>query len=321
MKKVISVILTLVVCLTVFAFAPVSADAAEISPKAGRVAVSSRTLYVRSGADKSASVIKSVYNGSHLTLIERSGDWWRVEYADSKFGYCHADYITVLSSEAATVNVKSGHLNVRNGAGTENKLIDVLYSGDTVLVLSETNGWSRVLFYGSKVGYVSSTYLKKAVGYLAIKLNVPSFKQTDSRWANVKIGSSGKTIAEIGCVTTSLAMTESFRTGTTIYPDAMSKKLKYTSSGSVYWPSNYKQVTSISGYLAKFYDILKSGKPVIIGLKNKYGSQHWVVVTGYKGGDTLKATNFTINDPGSKTRDDLQDFINVYPYFYKYLYY
>ena len=309
------------VCFSILGFLTLSADAAEVTLKAGRVAVSSRTLYVRNGADKSSSVIKSVYNGSYLTLYERSGDWWRVEYSDNKFGYCHADYITVLNSETAAVNIKSGHLNVRQGAGTENKLIDVLFPNDTVLILSEANGWSKVLIYGSKIGYVSSTYLKKSNGYSAVKLSVPSFKQTDSRWANVKIGSSGKTMADIGCVTTSLAMTESFRTGTTIYPDAMAKRLKYTSSGSVYWPSNYTQITSISGYLAKFYEILKSGRPVIVGLTNKYGGQHWVVVTGYKGGDTLKAANFTINDPGSKTRDDLQDFINAYPYFYKYLYY
>lgn len=321
MKKTLSVILTLFVCASLFVFSPLSADAAEVTHKAGRVTVSTRTLYVRTAPDKNASVIKSVYNGTHLTLLEKTGDWWKVEYADNKFGYCHADYITLIACETATVNVTSGYLNVRNGAGSDQKLIDVLYKGDTVLVLSESNGWSKVLFYGSKIGYVSSKYLKKTIKYSEIKLNVPSFKQTDSRWANVKLGSSGKTMGDIGCVTTSLAMAESYRTGTTIYPDAMAKKLKYTSSGSVYWPSNYTMVTSISSYLSKFYDILKSGRPVIVGLKNKYGGQHWVVVTGYKGGDTLKAANFTINDPGSKTRDDLQDFINAYPYFYKYLYY
>ncbi len=320
MKKAVIIILSFVFVFTSLVF-PLSAKAASNSAKAGKVTLTKGTLYVRSSPKTDATILRSVYNGTHLTLVEKSGSWWRVEYADDKFGYCHADYITVLSASEATVNVSSGYLNVRSGAGTSNKLIDVLFNNDTVLVLSQENGWSKVLFYGSKIGFVSSKYLKTAEKYGTINLNVPNFKQTDSRWANVKLGSSGKTIADIGCVTTALAMTESYRTGTTIYPDAMSKKLSYTPSGSVYWPSNYKQESSITGYLSKFYDILKSGKPIIVGLKNKNGSQHWVVVTGYKGGDTLKASNFTINDPGSKYRDDLQDFINVYPYFYKYLYY
>ncbi len=320
MKKVVVVLLSLIFAVTCVTL-PLSAKATSVSTKAGKVTLKSGTLYVRSSPKSSAEIIRSVYNGTHLTLTEKNGDFWRVEYSDGKFGYCHSDYITVLNASEATVNVSSGYLNVRNGAGTSNKLIDVLFNKDTVLVLSEENGWSKVLFYGSKVGYVSSKYLKNAIRYSAVSLNVPSYKQTDSRWANVKLGSSGKTMAEIGCVTTALAMTESYRTGAVIYPDAMAKKLKYTSTGSVYWPSNYKQESSITGYLSKFYDILKLGKPVIVGLKNKNGSQHWVVVTGYKGGDTLKASNFTINDPGSKYRDDLQDFINAYPYFYKYLYY
>ena len=39
------------------------------------------------------------------------------------------------------------------------------------------------------------------------------------------IGSSGKTIAQIGCATTGIAMLESYRTGSNIYPDAMSRKI------------------------------------------------------------------------------------------------
>jgi len=99
----------------------------------------------------------------------------------------------------------------------------------------------------------------------------------------------------------------------------MARKLRYTSSGNVYWPSNYKVVTSSSSYLSKIYNLLKQGKPVLLGAKNFYGGQHWVVVTGFTGG-TLTASNFTINDPGVN-RTTLQQFLNSYPNFYKYFYY
>ena len=125
---------------------------------------------------------------------------------------------------------------------------------------------------------------------------------------------------KIGCATTAIAMMESYRTGTTIYPDAMSKKLNYTSTGSVYWPSHYVTVTSNADYLSKIYNQLKQGKPVLLGAKDSYGTQHWVVITGFTGG-SLTAGSFTINDPGSNTRSNLQQFLNAYPTFYKYFYY
>ena len=128
-------------------------------------------------------------------------------------------------------------------------------------------------------------------------------------------------MSKIGCATTAIAMMESYRTGTTIYPSAMVKKLSYTASGSVYWPSHYTAVTSSSGYLNTIYSQLKSGKPVLIGAKNSYGGQHWVVVTGFNGGNSLTTSAFMINDPGSSTRSTLAQFFSDYPYFYKFFIY
>ncbi len=321
MKKILSLILSIVVIVGIMML-PINANASSVEAQAGLVSTASGNLNVRSKASASASIITSVPKGSYVTLLSRTGSFWYVEYADGKYGYCHADYIVSVSSTTATVNVSWGSLNIRSGAGTSYAKTGSLYKGEAVVILSSSNGWSKILYDGNKTGYVSTAYLKiTAPKYQAISLNVPSFKQTDSRWANVKIGTSGKTIGQIGCVTTGIAMMQSYRTGTTIYPDAMSKKLNYSSSGNVYWPSDYKVVTNSSGYLGKIYDLLKSGKPVLIGAKKSTGSQHWVVVTGYIGGDTLTASGFTINDPGSNTRTNLQQFLNAYPTFYKFFHY
>ena len=323
MKRSISILISLLILLSML---PLSASAADASSKAGLVSVSYGSLNVRSSASSSGSVLTSLPKGSYVTLMSKSGSWWRVEYGDGKYGYCHSDYISNLSSTVSTVKV-SGALNVRSGAGTSYARVGTLYNGKTVLVLSTSGGWSKILYNGTKTGWVSSQYLSSgstsgssSSGYSAVKLSVPSFKQTDSRWANVTIGSSGKTMAKIGCATTAIAMMESVRTGSTIYPDAMAKKLSYTASGSVYWPGNYTAVTSSSGYLSKIYNLLKSGKPVLFGAKNSYGSQHWVVITGFFGG-SLTAANFTINDPGSNSRTTLGQFLSAYPTFYKFFHY
>ena len=304
-------------------FLPHTAQAAAADPSAGLVNTASGKLNVRASASAGASIVASLNKGSYITLLSKTGAWWQVEYAKGRYGYCHADYITTVSGSAATVNTQSGTLNVRSGADTSNAIQGSLAKGETVLVLSSANGWSRILYRGTQTGYVSSQYLTMTrttttTKYAAVSLNVPSFKQADSRWANVKIGSSGQPIRLIGCATTSIAMIESYRTGQTIYPDAMSKKLSYTASGSVYWPTGYTAVTSSSGYLSAIYEQLKAGKPVLFGAKTSAGGQHWVVITGYTGGDTLTASGFTINDPGSNTRTNLQQFLNAYPIFYKY---
>lgn len=320
MRKALSLILSVIIVIGIMII-PLSASA-SVNSQAGIVSTTGGNLNIRSKASTSASVITSVPKGSYVTLLSKTGSWWYVEYADGKFGYCHADYIKIASSTTATVNVGWGSLNIRKGAGTSYAKTGSLYRGDVVVVLSTSNGWSKILYGGNKTGYVSASYLKlSAPKYSAVSLKVPSFKQTDSRWANVQIATSGKTIGQIGCVTTGIAMMQSYRTGTTIYPDAMAKKLTYASNGNVYWPSDYKVVTSSSGYLERIYDLLQSGKPVLLGAKKSTGSQHWVVVTGYVGGDTLTASGFTINDPGSGTRTNLQQFLNAYPTFYKFFYY
>ncbi len=323
MKKLLSILLTLIIALSIVVM-PIKSYGATLTSQAGVVSISSGKLNVRKSASTSSEIVNTLSKGTYITLISKSGNWYYVEYADGKYGYCHKVYIKPDSTKTATVKTKSTSLNVRSGAGTSYAIKDTLPKGEIVIILSSTNGWSRILYNGTKTGYVNNTYLNistTSTNYSKVSLSVPSFKQTDSRWANVKIGTSGKTIAQIGCATTGIAMMESYRTGTTIYPDAMLKKLTYTSSGNVYWPSHFKAVTNSSDYLSGIYQKLKEGKPILFGAKKSTGAQHWVVITGYSGGDALTASGFTINDPGSNKRTTLQHLLNEYPIFYKYFYY
>lgn len=317
MKKFLSYLLAAAVSVSLFSLAKTT-EAASSNVSAGVVATASGKLNVRNGKSTASTVVASLNKGSYVTLVSKSGSWWQVEYEKGKYGYSHADYIKSVTGTAANVQIQSGSLNVRNGAGTSYTVIGKLSKGERVIVLSTAGNWSKILYHGTKTGYVSSQYLGKNS---TIALNLQNFKQTDPRWANVKIGNSGKTIAQIGCTTTAIAIMESYRQGKTIYPDAMSKKLSYSSSGDLYWPSDYQVVTSNSGYLNAILTQLKQGKPVLFGAKKTSGKQHWVVIAGYSGGDTPKAADFTIRDPGSNTRTNLQQLLNEYPVFYKFFYY
>ncbi len=317
MKKLLY-ILSLGVMVLSFSFLCSASDAA------GKVVTSGGNLNVRSAPSSSGGVLTSLKNSSWLTVTEKSGDWYRVEYADGKFGWCHGDYIRYYSDTyEMRVAVSSGNLNVRSGAGTAYSVIDRLPRGDSVVILYGNDRWSRILYSGNKIGYASTAYLKspESSSYTAVKLTVPSYKQTDSRWSSYPIGSYGDTIGTIGCTTTALAMTESYHTGTTITPDKMVKKLSYSPSGMLYWPSYYSVSDAGSDYLSVIYSLLKEGKPVVFGAKKANGSQHWVTVTGYsKSSDSLSAANFIINDPGSNTRTTLNSFMSAYPYPYRLVY-
>lgn len=298
------------------------AKAASDATAVGAVTTGGGNLYVRSAPSTGSSVLASLTKGSYVTLISKSGDWWKVEYAQNQYGYCYARYITPVEGTPVQVDTGGNVLNVRSGPGTGYSRIATVKHGDTVMLRSTAGGWSRILYHGTKLGYVSSRYLVGVnnAGYPAVFLPVPSYKQTDSRWASYPIGSAGGTIGTIGCATTGIAMMESYRTGTTIYPNAMAKKLTYTTGGSVYWPSHYKVVTSQIGYLEAIYALLQQGKPVLLGAKKVSGGQHWVVITGFSG-NSLTPAGFAIHDPGSNSRTNLQQFLNAYPNFYKYFSY
>lgn len=313
-------IITLLIAVMLTAAVSINAFAAA-TPAAGTVTTASGVLFVRNSPG--GNIISSLEKGRTVMLAGEENGWYKVEYESGRYGYSSKSYITpITASEYKTVKTTLGRLNVRKSAGGE--IINSLASGSKVAVLSTSGSWSKVVYNGSSIGFVSSNYListDQNSGYKAIKLNVPDYKQTDSRWANHKIGNTNQTISLIGCTTTALAMAESYRTGTTIYPHKMEERLSYSSSGMLYWPSNYAATTDFNNYLSLIYSKLKEGKPVIVGAKKANGSQHWVIVTGVKATDTLKPTDFIINDPGTSTRTNLGHFFSTYHYLHKIVWY
>ncbi len=325
MKCLKTLFLAAVLVAALSGFAVTSA-AAGAGATAGTVSTVSSPLMVRRAASVESAVEATLAKGSTVTLISQSGSWWYVEYSAGKYGYCHASYITQhASSRAGYVSTASGALNIRTGESTASVVAAQLSKGTGLVILSENNGWSRVLYNGTATGYASSQYISAyadtQTAYKAIALPVPDYKQYDSRWASLKVGKSGKTLSAIGCVTTAIADLESYRQGSSaVTPATMLYQLSYNASGDVYWPSYYLNYTG-SDYLSMLYRQLSAGKPVILGAKTAAGRMHWVVVKGYTGGSTLNTSGFLVNDPGSNNRTTLAALMKEYPYFYKLEYY
>lgn len=271
-------------------------------------------LNVRTAPSTSASVKTKLWDGQVITLHEKEGNFFYVEYAPNSFGYISADYVNPLNLKTATVAVSWGTLNVREGASTSSKIKDTLNKGESVLILGTYGSFYKVLYDGNTVGYASKDYLTvgtTSTSGKAISLSVPSYKQFN--YSSLRLPGSGESVATHGCAVTSLAMTESYRTGKTVTPKTVIANERFTSSGALYWPSVY---TYGGSSLSAVYDKLAAGKPVIVHVKKSNGSTHFAVIYGFSGG-ALTAANFKISDPGSYTRKTLADLYKEYPVFVK----
>jgi uncharacterized protein YgiM (DUF1202 family) len=212
MKKYLySFLFALVLMVSFFGAEP--AQAAETSEKAGIIRTSSTNLNVRSSPSLSGSILTGLPKGSYVTLVSKSGSWWKVEYAQGRYGYCSADYIETVPVQTATVYVSGSRLNIRSGPSTSYAILSQYADRASVTVLSSAKGWAKVLFGGTRIGYVSETYLSYSStsapsGNSAVVLSVPRYAENDARWASVRLGSSRYTIGQIGCTTSAMAMVE-----------------------------------------------------------------------------------------------------------------
>lgn len=320
-RKIFTYTVFLMCFILHFSIFPIQTEASSLIPKyAGVVKTSYGKLNVRSSPSTNAAIADSLQSGSYVSIISESGSFYRVSYKNSKIGYCHKDYIIKQTgSYGAYVNTSSTSLNVRSGPGTNYSIKTTLPKNEKVVVLSSSGTFLKILYKASNIGYASSAYIKantdSASNSSKISLNIPSYKQFDSRWKDTRLGNSTKTISQAGCLTTAVAMEKSFHYGYSITPNNVARSEKYTSEGSLYWPSEYTFI--YYNDLTKYKNLVSKNTPIIVGSKNSYGSQHWIIITGYIANGNISADDFTINDPGSNTRKTLQNFYSSFPYFYK----
>ena len=149
---------------------------------------------------------------------------------------------------------------------------------------------------------------------VASAASVPFFSQRDTRWKDDLVGSSGKTIEEIGCAMTCTAMLLNYygqNTDPKILNAWLSANGGYTPDGAIYWAkpaeySNYKmQFVSMGGSISDndnwsvLDNELSQGYPVIVEV-DAYPStptleSHWVLVVSKEG------NQYYINDPWDLT--------------------
>ncbi len=155
--------------------------------------------------------------------------------------------------------------------------------------------------------------------YIRFLLSVTRLVQTDSRWSNVQLGTSGQTIGSAGCCLTSFTMIRNYISGTSDTPVNVNSVL-----GSNANPFNYSVAASRYGYdivTAKYENagisestaksiiigaLNEFSKPVLVGVKNSSGATHFVVAAGYN-----SDLDIIIKDPASRNYVVLSQYLNA----------
>ena len=136
--------------------------------------VKATSLNVRSGPSTSNSVIGSVKQNEKVNVISERYGWAEINYS-GKQGYLSSSYLGELNGDDNKVEiikpqsppqtqsklkmVIATSLNVRSGPSTNTRIVTTLKQNAQVEVISEANGWSKVICNG-KQGYVSNLYIK-----------------------------------------------------------------------------------------------------------------------------------------------------------------
>ncbi|APF28654.1 CHAP domain protein [Clostridium sporogenes] len=144
----------------------------SVQPGFVKLSNSSSLLNVRSSANLSSSIIGSLKNGSSISILGKTGSWYKIKYG-SKVAYVSSNYISSSkssnsssdnnsSTSTGTGTVKlsstSSSLNLRDNPSLSSKILGGLSHGSSVDILGKTGSWYKIK-YGSKIGYVSSQFI------------------------------------------------------------------------------------------------------------------------------------------------------------------
>ena len=129
---------------------------------ASQITTVTENVNFRTGPSTSYSSMTIIAKGSSIEVLSTSGDWVNAKY-NGKTGYIYKQYVASSSTSESTgttqyVNTTAG-LNVRSGPSTSYSKITTLSYGQSVTVISTSNGWSKINYSGG-TGYVSSQYLQ-----------------------------------------------------------------------------------------------------------------------------------------------------------------
>ncbi|MDY5800758.1 MAG: SH3 domain-containing protein [Eubacteriales bacterium] len=154
----------------------------KVCQDCGDIYYATTALNVRQGPSTKYSIVGSLNRGQQCTAIGKSGNWYKLLTADGSTAYASAKYLKLYArqngstpSTPSTPSYPSGNygtyyattgLNVRQGPGTNYRVVYTLDRGESVTFTGQTYGkWISVKTRTGVQGYCSSLYLTQKGSY------------------------------------------------------------------------------------------------------------------------------------------------------------
>ena len=250
---------------------------------------SSSLLNVRSSANLSSSIIGSLKNGSSVSILGKTGSWYKIKYG-SKVAYVSSNYISSsnnsnsssdnnssTSTGKGTVKLSStsSSLNLRDNPSLSSKILGGLSHGSSVDILGKTGSWYKIK-YGSKIGYVSSKFITTSNSS-----NSSGSSVTNQRFGTVYLSNKYSTLNVRKNAGTNSSVISSLAYGS---------KVEILSSSGEWYKINFKNTT---GYVYSKY--IKDTAQKVVAFNQsatqdkKYGVKEDNVTINNKSADVAKS--------------------------------
>ena len=125
-------------------------------------------LHLRSGPGSDYAILGRYRHGTRVTILSTGRRWDRVRTPDGKVGYMYRQYLSAYRSSGSSgssigtglryIKTGIGPVNFRKNPNVNSALLDQLYGGTLVVVLSTRGEWARVRYNGT-LGWIKTRYL------------------------------------------------------------------------------------------------------------------------------------------------------------------
>lgn len=123
--------------------------------------VNTDNLKLRQSASTSSPIVDIANKDDCVVVVSKVGSWYKVIY-NLQEGYMYGIYLDVLTRENAELGygrVTGDKVNVRQGAGTGYRAVDLATKGDMAYIIGLNSGWYKIIF-NDRISYIRSDYME-----------------------------------------------------------------------------------------------------------------------------------------------------------------
>ncbi len=124
------------------------------------VSVSSDNVNLRSGPGTNHAIKWRYGTGFPLRVVERQGEWLKVEDFENDVGWLHQDLTTKEGHMVVKANKGTDRrINIRSGPGTNHAIVGMAHYGVVFKTIKQQSGWAHVRHESGLEGWVERSLL------------------------------------------------------------------------------------------------------------------------------------------------------------------